>query len=73
MVGSLGPDGPMLVLPSEESGPLQLEVLRQWGLVWEGMENAAEGHQNSTTTRKTCDGGDPQNKDHTSESGRGGK
>ena len=87
----LGPNCPMLVLPSEEGGmrinprlaigPLQREVLCQWGvgvdgsgnLVWEGMENDTDNHQNLTTNRKTCDGGDSQDKNHTSKSGRGGK
>ena len=73
MVGSMWPGGPVLVLPSGESGPQQLEMLRQEGFSWEGMENDTEVHQNSTINRKTCDGGDPQDKDHTSESGRGGK
>ena len=73
MVGSMWPGGPMLVLPSGEDGPQQRKMLRQWGLSWEGMENDTEVHQNSATTRKTRDGGDPQTKDHTSESGRGGK
>ena len=73
MVGSMWPGGPMLVLPSGESGPQQLEMLRQEGFSWEEMENDTEALQNSTTNRKTCDGGDPQDKDHTSESGRGEK
>ena len=87
----LGPNCPMLVLPSEEGGlrvnprleigPLQHEVLRQWGvavdesgnLIWKGMENDTDDHQNSTTNRKTCDEGDSQDKNHASKSGRGGK
>ena len=72
-VGEMWPGGPMLVLPAGEDGPQQREMLRQWGVSWEGMEDDTEVQSNSTTTRKTRDGGDPRAKDHTSKSGQGGK
>ena len=74
-------EGGMRINPRLAIGSLQREVLSQWGvgvngsgnIVWEGMRNDKEVPQNTTRNRKTCDGGDPQEKDNTSESRRGEK
>ena len=79
----LGPNCPMLVFPSEEGGwrvnpRLEINPSQHGGN--EDLTNernvadlTTDNDQNSTTTRKTRDEGDSQDKNHTSKSGRGEK